>query len=114
MDNPLHQAGVKPRTYRLAHQSMVVTRQLGPRSLEEIPPAELEAIMRVARTKFACVTDEEVMRWTLHTLGRKSLTQTVRTHFEPVLAMLHDHDESTDQEQSHDGDSSEASSWTPT
>lgn len=114
MDNPLHQAGIKPRTYRLAHQSLVVPRTLGPRSLEEIPPSELEAIMRLARSRFGCVTDEEIMRWTLHLLGRKSLTQTVRSHFEPVVAMLHRHDaDEARDELFGEHDSKESASWTP-
>ena len=40
-DNPLNESGVKPRTYRLPTQPVVVPRHLGPRSLELVPPAEL-------------------------------------------------------------------------
>jgi very-short-patch-repair endonuclease/DNA polymerase III delta prime subunit len=40
-DNPLNEAGVKPRTFRLTTQPEVVARELGPRSLSLVPPAEL-------------------------------------------------------------------------
>ena len=40
-DNPLNEAGVKPRTFRLTTQPEVVARELGPRSLSQVPPAEL-------------------------------------------------------------------------
>lgn len=93
MDNPLHQAGIKPRTYRLAHQPVVAPRLLGPRALDEVPPAELETVMRLARSRFGAVTDEEVMRYTLHLYGKKSLTQAVRTLLEPIIGMLHAHDD---------------------
>lgn len=41
-DNPLGAEGVKPRTFRLATQPVVIARELGPRSLAQVPPAERE------------------------------------------------------------------------
>lgn len=44
-DNPTGEAGVKPKTYRLPTQPAVRVRELGPRSLEEVPPSELAALI---------------------------------------------------------------------
>lgn len=40
-ENPLRQAGVKPKTFRTPTQPRVHPRDLGPRTLESVPPAEL-------------------------------------------------------------------------
>lgn len=87
-DNPLMQPGNRPKTYRLAEQPAVSLRELGPRTLEEVPPAEIAAAMHLAQRDFGAVSDEEIMRHTLWLFGRKSLTQAVRTHFDPVLALV--------------------------
>ncbi|MGH3322121.1 MAG: hypothetical protein ACRDN9_18500 [Streptosporangiaceae bacterium] len=44
-DDPLGHAGVKPCTYRLPDQPVVCARQLGPRTLDQVPPSELAALM---------------------------------------------------------------------
>jgi superfamily II DNA or RNA helicase len=41
-DNPLGSEGVKPKTFRLPTQPEVVPRDVGPRALTHVPPAELE------------------------------------------------------------------------
>ncbi len=42
-DNPLGAEGVKPKTFRLPTQPPVVRRELGPRSLTQVPPGELDS-----------------------------------------------------------------------
>lgn len=87
-DNPLQQPGVKPKTFRLADQPVVSLRALGPRTLDEVPPAELAAAMHIAEREYGAISDEEVLRVTLWLFGRKSLTQAVRTRLDPVLALV--------------------------
>ncbi|MBX7452220.1 DEAD/DEAH box helicase [Mycolicibacterium sp. 3033] len=43
-DNPLHKAGNKPRTFRLPTQAPAIARQLGPRTLDVVPPAEMHLL----------------------------------------------------------------------
>lgn len=44
-DNPTGESGVKPKTYRMPTQPEVRVRELGPRSLDEVPPSELAALI---------------------------------------------------------------------
>ena len=76
-DNPLNEQGVKPRTYRLPDQPTVRLRQLGPRSLEEVPPRELAELMVRAATKHGWGNDERLYRAVLAWLGLKRLTPNV-------------------------------------
>ncbi len=40
-ENPYNQTGNKPRTFRLAGQSTAVARELGPRTIDIVPPSEV-------------------------------------------------------------------------
>jgi very-short-patch-repair endonuclease len=73
-DNPLGQAGVKPRTYRLPGQDAVTARQLGPRTLDQVPPMELAWLLREAATVSGWDSMEPLIRDVLHRLGRNRLT----------------------------------------
>jgi hypothetical protein len=42
-DNPLGAEGLKPKTFRLPGQPAVLRRERGPRSLTQVPPAELDS-----------------------------------------------------------------------
>src|SRR5699024_7212319 len=86
-ENPLNQAGVKPRTYRIHGQPEINLRSLGPRNLDEVPPAELAATMGHAQSHYGATSDDDIMRYTLWIYGRKSLTQTVRETLVPVLKL---------------------------
>lgn len=46
VDDPLGESGVKPRTFRTPDQPPVLLRELGPRCLLHIPPAELAMMLR--------------------------------------------------------------------
>lgn len=87
-DNPLQQPGIKPKTFRLPDQPAVTLRMLGPRTLDEVPPAELAAAMHFSEREHGAISDEEIMRTTLWLFGRKSLTQAVRDRMDPVLALV--------------------------
>lgn len=86
-DNPLKQAGVKPRTFRTPGQDSVVVRQLGPRALNLVPPAELA----VHLGEFADIdglTDDELFRAVLDVLGLKRLTDNVRAVLSEAMALV--------------------------
>jgi len=73
-DNPLSQAGVKPRTYRLPGQPSVILRELGPRGLDQVPPAELAHLLMLAVHNHGWDNDEVLFRDVLARLGRSRLT----------------------------------------
>jgi len=76
-ENPLNEAGVKPRTYRLAQQPSVRVRRLGPRSLEDMPPAEIAALLARVAQAYGSDDVEDLFRATLDMLGLKRLTKNV-------------------------------------
>jgi very-short-patch-repair endonuclease len=77
-DNPLNESGVKPRTYRLPTQPAVVPRDLGPRSLELVPPAELAHHLADLSLSDEAQSEEELFRAVLDRLGLRRLTDNVR------------------------------------
>lgn len=74
-DNPLHETGQKAKTFRLPGQPEVAVRELGPRSLHEVPPAELAAVIRAMDGD---LDEEEMFRGVLDIYGLKRLTGPVR------------------------------------
>ncbi|KGN29911.1 hypothetical protein N802_10200 [Knoellia sinensis KCTC 19936] len=86
-ENPLHQAGVKPKTYRLPWQPQVIARDLGARDLDEVPPSELAELLRVADQHHGWTSEGELFRHALHLLGRKALTEPARSRFEQVMPL---------------------------
>ncbi|WP_104478982.1 AAA domain-containing protein [Actinokineospora auranticolor] len=77
-DNPLGEAGAKPRTYRLPDQPAFRVRHLGPRSFEEIPPAELAALLDLAASRDPGADLPALYRTALELLGLKRLTDNVK------------------------------------
>ncbi len=96
-DNPLGQPGVKPRTYRLPGQDAVVVRQLGPRTLEQVPPLELAHLLRDAAVVIGWDSTESLFREVLGRLGRGRLTTAAAETLMAVvpLAQSLDQDEPT-------------------
>ncbi|MEU7822461.1 DUF559 domain-containing protein [Catellatospora sp. NPDC049133] len=76
-ENPLREAGNKPRTYRLASQPSVQVRRLGPRALDDVPPAEIAALLERVASTHGWDNVEVLFRVTLETLGLKRLTKNV-------------------------------------
>ncbi|NKE58587.1 AAA family ATPase [Lentzea sp. PSKA42] len=86
-DNPLGESGIKPRTYRLPGQAEVRLRQLGPRSLDEVPPAELAAMLDHVAERVGDVSEGALQRAVLELLGLKRLTDNVKSRFAAVQAL---------------------------
>lgn len=80
-DNPLDAQGIRPRTYRLPNQPIARIRQLGPRSFEEVPPAELAALLSHTAESTGWDDEETLYRTTLGLLGLKRLTANVQDQF---------------------------------
>ncbi|GAA3870188.1 AAA domain-containing protein [Tessaracoccus defluvii] len=87
-DDPLGASGVHARTYRLPEQPEFRVRELGPRTLDEVPPRELVEVMRRIRDANPAADDEQLLRETLRLYDRVSLTQAARAVLVPVLTLL--------------------------
>jgi hypothetical protein len=83
-DNPLGETGVRARTYRLSGQPRVVQRDLGPRTLDEVPPAELATVMASHGDKLGWDDPAAVYRATLLIYGRRALTEVAATRLRQV------------------------------
>ncbi|GIF09383.1 AAA domain-containing protein [Actinoplanes siamensis] len=83
-DNPLRDPGIQPCTYRLPSQPRLLLRTLGPRVLDEVPPAELAMVMAVHAGRLGWDNREAVFRATLETYGRRSLTEVAATRLSRV------------------------------
>jgi very-short-patch-repair endonuclease len=86
-DNPLGQQGIKPKTYRLPNQPTVNVRTAGPRTLEQIPPAELAAAMTAAARITGWTDSEWLYRATLAHYGWVRLGANVLAHLEKIKAI---------------------------
>ena len=86
-DNPLGQPGVKPRTFRLPSQPEVVQRQLGPRTLGLVPPAELASHLSEF-AEFGGYSDDELFREVLNVLGLIRLTESARDVLSEAMALV--------------------------
>lgn len=73
-DNPLADSGVKPMTFRLPSQRSVVVRELGPRSLAEVPPRELAALLAEVASAVGWRDEEVLFRAVLDRYGLRRLT----------------------------------------
>ena len=73
-DNPLNEAGVKPKTFRLSDQPVVVPRTLGPRPLDQVPIMELSSHVDYVLSAQPSLGEEELFRQVLNLLGLKRLT----------------------------------------
>lgn len=87
-DNPLGDSGVKPKTFRLAVQPEVVARELGPRSLGSVPPAELAHHLMGLSAEFHGRAVEELFRAVLLRLGLVGLTGNAKTVLTRAFMLL--------------------------
>lgn len=87
VDNPLHEAGVKPRTYRLPSQPEARVRHLGPRTLEQMPHRELAALLAEAADQHGWENNETLFRSVLARLGLHRLTTNVEARLNSVLPL---------------------------
>jgi hypothetical protein len=90
-DNPLNESGVKPKTYRLPTQPEVVPRELGPRTLELVPPAEL-AHHLAELSADDTLSEEQLFRAVLDRLGLKRLTENTKAVLTSALKLVAEDD----------------------
>jgi very-short-patch-repair endonuclease len=89
-DNPLGEAGVKPRTFRLATQPEVVARELGPRPLALVPPAELAHHLSELYAGSRGRTEEEVFDEVRRRFGLERFNENARAALERASALVQD------------------------
>lgn len=76
-DNPLNQTGNKPRTFRLSSQPRALARELGPRTIDIVPPAEI-AQYWLDVPGDASIAEDEALQQVVKGLGIKQVTPHVR------------------------------------
>lgn len=87
-DNPLGEAGVKPKTFRLATQPEVFARELGPRAIGQVPPAELAHHLAEASKGADRRTGDELYRSVLLKLGLERLTENARAVLSQAITLV--------------------------
>jgi very-short-patch-repair endonuclease len=87
-DNPLNASGVKPKTFRLPTQPRVIPRELGPRSVNLVPPAELAHHLAEMSAGDEGRTEEELFRAVLERLGLQRLTENAKTVLAGVAGLV--------------------------
>jgi very-short-patch-repair endonuclease len=87
-ENPLNEAGVKPKTFRTAAQPSVSPRELGPRTLDAVPPAELAQHLSDLSAGDALMTEEALFRAVLDLLGLKRLTENARALLTAAMSLV--------------------------
>lgn len=87
-ESPLGEVGVKAQTYRTPSQPNVVPRELGPRTLESVPPAELAHHMSGLIQEDDSLTEETLLRALLDLLGLKRLTENARSVMSSALGLV--------------------------
>ncbi|WP_082754120.1 AAA domain-containing protein [Mycobacterium sp. NAZ190054] len=86
--NPLNEAGVKPRTFRIASQPEVLPRELGPRTLDMVPPAELAHHLAEFWSDDDVLGEEELFRAVLDVLGLKRLTDNAKAVLRSAMRLV--------------------------
>jgi ERCC4-related helicase len=89
-ENPFGEEGVKPKTFRLSTQPAVVSRELGPRTLDLVPPAELAHDLAELCAAHASVSEEELFRKALDLFGLKQLTDSAKQTLSSAWALCED------------------------
>lgn len=87
-DDPLGSSGQYPKTYRLPHQPPIHVRELGGRTLHEVPPLELAARIRALQQPRD--TAEDTYRRVLSDNGLKALTSKTRGRLDECAELLRD------------------------
>lgn len=85
-DNPLNQAGNKPRTFRVPGQSGSGPRELGPRFLAVVPPAEVAQYRSAVLVGAEKISDDELLTRVAVLLGLREVTTSDTS---AVLAVKH-------------------------
>lgn len=88
-DNPLNESGIKPKTFRTPDQPSVRPRELGPRALDAVPPAELAHHLATLAAEDPYLSEEELFRGVLDRLGLKRLTENARSNLVTATLLVH-------------------------
>jgi very-short-patch-repair endonuclease len=86
-DDPLGEPGVKPRTFRLPDQPTAIARELGPRTFDQIPPAELALVMGHVAATLGWEDRTELFRETIALYGIRKLGSTIRTRLDAIYRL---------------------------
>ena len=81
------ESDVKPRTFRLPDQPQVVARHLGPRTFDQVPPAELAHVMREAASSVGWEDLDTVFWETMARFGVRRMGSTVRARLQAVVTL---------------------------
>ena len=76
-ENPFNQTGNKPRTFRLPGQASAVARELGPWTVDIVPPAEVVQYCRNAAAG-EVLSDDELIQRVGRALGNRQPTTDLR------------------------------------
>jgi very-short-patch-repair endonuclease len=87
-DNPLGEVGIRPATLRLPDQATVRVRALGPRSFDQVPPAELAAVMAEEAEIIGWADPSAVYRATMLRYDITKLGSVVRARLEAVSRLV--------------------------
>ncbi|GAA4682358.1 hypothetical protein GCM10023215_15430 [Pseudonocardia yuanmonensis] len=87
-DNPLGETGIKPVTLRLADQPEVRVRALGPRSFDQVPPAELAAVMAEEAASVGWADPTAVYRATMQRYDNTKLGHVIRARLEQIAPLV--------------------------
>ena len=85
--NPLDEPGQQVKTFRLGSQPEVSLRELGPRTIWEVPPAELAAALDYARGGLSLPT-EDWYRRLLDLYGLQRLTEPTKQRLDACRSLL--------------------------
>jgi hypothetical protein len=102
-DDPLRESGVKPRTFRLPDQPVAVSRELGLRTFEQIPPGEIVVVMHQVAEAIGWGDPTAVFRETITYYGLRKLGSTNKARLEAVshVVLIPDRNDLNDQSMVH-------------
>lgn len=87
-ESPLGEVGVKPRTYRLPDQPSALLRELGPRTFEQIPPAELAAALEAEALTLGWTDRTALYRSVIGRYGLGKLGSVIRSRLDTVARLV--------------------------
>jgi very-short-patch-repair endonuclease len=86
--NPLNDPDIRGRTLRLPSQPEVVLRELGPRPLDMVPPAELAHHLAEFWAGDEMLAEEELFRAVLDVLGLRRLTDNAKSVLRSAMPLV--------------------------
>jgi very-short-patch-repair endonuclease len=87
-EDPLAESDIRPCTFRLPEQLTVVLRELGPRTFDQVPPAELACLLEIVASRVGRDDRDAVFRETLTEYDIRRLGSTIRARLQSVWTMI--------------------------